>query len=117
MGKTVRFTESDLVRLVKRVINEQTMTSSFESCFAKDNIKWISTAKYDFSSDKKKDAMEIIDSDKRTIIYKGQDYWESGPGKILNDKKMTQQKIKWVCDSKGKLTITPDGPVSLMTFD
>jgi hypothetical protein len=116
MGKTVRLTESDLVSLVKRVINEQTMTSSFESCFAKDNIKWINT-KTPTGSSAEKNAMEIRDSDKRTIIYKGQDYWESGPGKILNDKKMTQQKIKWVCKSNGVLEITPNGPVSLMTFD
>ena len=56
----------------KPLINEQKQSfSSFEACFAKDNIKWVSTAKYDFSSDKKKDAMEMKDGSKRTIIKKG----------------------------------------------
>ena len=102
----------------KAPINKQKESfSSFEACFAKDNIKWISTAKYDFSSDKKKDAMEMKDGSKRTIIKKGNNNWESGPGKTYDDVKKTQQTIKWVCDSSGKLTITPDGKVGPITFD
>ena len=93
--------------------------SSFEACFAKDNITWVSSKSsvYKNPSNPSKDAMEIKEGNKRTIIYKGQNDWESGPGKTYDYVKETQQTIKWVCDSNGKLTITPDGKVGPMTYD
>ena len=110
---------------VKPLINEQTQLnqkesfSSFEACFAKDNIKWISSKSsvYKNPNSPVKDAMEMKEGNKRTIIYKGQDNWESGSGKRFDDSNKTQQKVKWVCDSNGKLIITPDGKVGPITFD
>ena len=38
MSKIIRLTESDLIRLVKRVINEQSTPSIFDECFTTQGI-------------------------------------------------------------------------------
>ena len=105
MGKIIKLTESDLARIVKRVIQEQTTDNCFKgykfSQVFQSNISKIKGGQNYSKTDSNGDEV---------ILFKGSD-WTKGGGVIIprniESPGVKERYISWFCSS-GKLKIFPN---------
>ncbi len=105
MGKIIKLTESDLTRIVRRVIQEQ----SGDNCFK--GYKFSQVFQSNISKIKSGQNYSKTDSQGNDVIlFKGSD-WTKGGGVIIprniESPGVKERYISWFCDS-GKLTIFPN---------
>ena len=102
MGKIIKLTESDLTRIVKRVIQEQTSDNCFKG------YKFSQVFQSNIENLKGGQNYSKTDSQGNDVIlFKGSD-WTKGGGAIIpkniESPGVKVRKISWMCSS-GKLTI------------
>ena len=102
MGKIIKLTESDLTRIVKRVIQEQTNDTCFKG------YKFSNVFQSNINNIKGGQNYSKTDSQgNEVILFKGSD-WTKGGGVIIprniEQTGVKERRISWFCES-GKLTI------------